>query len=393
MSTFSEFSPRLEQWVQRYRGSPLASFVSWWGGELYGMVPIAWRQRLVAPRPQLWLLASAEDLSLSVWRGGEQPAGLDTLGAAEELAAVRRRWQSHQADFTDGPPEVTLLLPAELVLETPVDLPLAVESNLGPAVAYQLDQLTPFRADQVWHDFRVLARDAETGRLKLDLRLIPRNRLEALLERLDAIGVRPHRVDVAQAMSADAADAAPRMSSFNLLPLERRRPYVNRRARLNWGLAAGVLVSLALVMMLSLQFRASGLQQLRAEVDALRAEAEAVLALQSELEDALDAANFLAEHRRQQPVIMHVLDELTRVLPNDMWLEQVQVREGELSISGSGNGSQRLIELVNASSLFSDTEFRGAVSINPNTGQERFNARATITPWGVQDAVAAGPEE
>lgn len=393
MNAFSDIRLQFKGLAQRYRNSPLAAFLNWWGSELYAMVPPSWRRRLVAPRPQLWLLADVDDLSLTVWRGGERPQAIDTLGAAEELAAVRQRWQTHQADCADGPPEITLLLPAEAVLEAPVELPLAVESNLAQAVSYQLDQLTPFRADQVWHDFRVVGREADSGRLRLDLRLIPRARLEALLERLEAVGVSPHRIDVASGADGLETEALPQTSGFNLLPPAQRRGYVNRRARLNWGLALGAAVALAVVMVLSLQLRVTGLQQLRAEVDALRLQADGVLSLQRQLDDALDAANFLADHRREQPIVMHVLDELTRVLPNDMWLEQVQVRESELTLVGSGNGSQRLIELVNGSGLFSDTEFRGAVNINPNTGQERFNARATITPWGLQDAVAAGPQE
>lgn len=389
MSTFSETRRQLEQWAQRYRNSPLAAFLSWWGHELYGMIPARWRTRLVAPRPQLWLLVGSDDVSLSVWRGGAQPQGMDTLGAGEDLAAVRQRWLTHLREFSDGPPEVRLLLPADLVLDAPVELPLAVESNLAQAVSYQLDQLTPFRADQVWHDFRLLDRETEAGRLRLDLRLIPKARLEALFERLDAIGIRPHIVDVA----SGPEPAAPQASGFNLLPTERRRSYVNRRARLNWGLGLGVVAALALVMVLSLQLRSAGLEQLRAEVNALRGQAEGVLALQRELEDALDAANFLAEHRREQPVVMDVLDELTRVLPNDMWLQQVQVRDRELSLTGSGNGSQRLIELINGSALFDDTAFRGSINIDPNTGQERFNATATIIPWRLQDAVAARAQE
>lgn len=386
MSDLQDIRPRLEQLAARYRSSSLAAFMSWWGRELYGLIPLTWRQRLVAPHPALWLVADAEDLSVQVWRGGESPEALDTLGAAEDPVYLRQRWQAHQADFVDGPPEIVLLLPPDLVLEAPVELPLAVESNLAQAVTYQFDQLTPFRADQVWHDFRVLQRETDGGRIRLDLRLIPRARLEALVERLETIGIRPHIVD---ALPSDDPGAEPERSGFNLLPADRRRVYVNRRARLNWALALAAVVLLGGAMALSIQQRGSGLEQLRAQVEALRSEADGVMALQRELDDALDAANFLADHRREQPVVMHVLDELTRVLPNDLWLQQVQVRDRELLLQGSGNGSQRLIELINGSTLFSDTQIRGQVNIDPNTGQERFNASATITPWGAQHAVAA----
>ena len=380
-----------EQLAVRYRSSPLAAFLSWWGNELYGMVPARWRNRLVAPRPQLWLLSNESDLDLEVWRRGQRPERLDTFGAGEDPDLLRNRWQRHHGAFQDGPPEVCLLLPSDLVLQSPVDLPLAVEANLAPAVSYQLDQLTPFRADQVWHDFRILSRETDSGRLKLDLRLVPKSRLDGLLDRLAAIGIRPHVVD--SAVGSGAGEDGPESEGFNLLPAEQRRPYVNRRVRLNWLLGAAALLVLAVVMVQSLYLRELGNEKLRAEISALRVEAEAVMELQRELEDSLAAANFLAEHRRTQPVVMHVLDEITRVLPNDLWLQQVQVRGNELTMSGMGNGSQRLIELVNGSSLFSETEIRGQVNIDPNTGQERFNARATITPWGLQDAIAAQTRE
>ena len=391
MTEFSDIRQGLKQVAARYRTSPLAEFIGWWGRELYGMVPLRWRQRLIAPRPQLWLVVEGDDNHLQIWRGGPEPEYLDTFGAGEDAGLLRTRWQNHEAGFREGKPEVSVLLPPDLVLEAPVDLPLAVESNLGPAVSYQLDQLTPFRADQVWHDFRVLERETDSGRLKLDLRLVPRNRVSPVLERLAAIGIRPHVLDSAAEMPL--ADRSPDKAGFNLLPPEQRRVYADRRVRLNWALALAVVLVLALVMGQSLYLRGQGIEKLQAEIAVLRAEAEQVMTLQRELEDALDAANFLAEHRREQPVVMHVLDEITRVLPNDLWLEQVQIRGEELTMSGMGNGSQRLIELVNGSTLFSDTEIRGQVRIDPNTGQERFNAHATITPWGLQDAVAARSRE
>lgn len=391
MTDFSDIRQGLRQLAARYRTSPLAAFLSWWGRELYGMIPQHWRQRLIAPRPQLWLIVDDDGSSLQIWRGGPEPEYLDTFGAGEDVGLLRTRWQNHEAGFREGVPEVSLLLPPDMVLEAPVDLPLAVESNLGPAVSYQLDQLTPFRADQVWHDFHVLERETESGRLRLDLRLVPRNRLTSLFERLAAIGIRPHVLDSAAEMPV--GDQSPDRAGFNLLPAEQRRVYIDRRVRLNWALALAAVLMLAVVMGQSLYLRGQGIEKLEAEIAVLRTEAEQVMALQRELEDALDAANFLAEHRREQPVVMHVLDEITRVLPNDLWLQQVQIRGEELTMSGMGNGSQRLIELVNASTLFSETEIRGQVNIDPNTGQERFNARAVITPWGLQDAVAARTRE
>jgi general secretion pathway protein L len=380
-----------EYWASleaRYRASPLPAFLTWWGRELGGMVPDSLSARMVPPRPALWLLAEPGGASFTVWKGGEQAEFCDRFGDDEDAQILRDRWFELLAGFEEGQPEIRLCLPPELVLECPVELPLAVEANLATAIGYQLDQFTPFKASQVLHDFRIKDRDAQHGRIQVELRLAPLAHLEAIRERLARIGIRPHVID-----TASFEQELPVCGGFNLLPEAERPRYVYARARLNWILAGVAVLVLGLVMAQSLYLRGQTVQRLQAEVTSLRNEAESVLALQQELEDSLIAANFLAERRRRQPVIIQVLDEVSRVLPNDMWVQQLQVRDNEVQMTGLADGSQRLIELLNDSPLLDDAEFRGSINVDPATGQERFNVRATIIRRGMQHAVAAGPGE
>ncbi len=358
--------------VARYRTSPLRGFVRWWAGELAALIPESVRQRLVQARPVLLLIPDDKAGSIAVWSGGEEPQQRDVFSASEDAELLRDRWMTLLRDFEEGKPEIRLCLADDEVLQCPVELPLAVESGLEQALSYQLDQLTPFRADQVYFDYDTVARDSEHGRLKLDLRLVPITRVERLLERLGSIGIRPHAIDVV------VPGETPSPRGFNLLPENGRPRYVYERARLNWLLAGAGVLLLALVMAQSLYLRGQTVDKLRVEVDQLRSEAEAVMGLQQELEDSLTAANFLAERRRRQPVAIQVLAEVTRILPDDIWLQQLQVRGNELMMQGLADGSQRLIELINDSELLADAEFRGSVNVDPATGRERFNAMAQI---------------
>jgi general secretion pathway protein L len=369
--------------VARYRSSPLPGFLRWWGGELAALVPESFRERLVQPRPVLWLVPDADSGVLTIWSGGDEPEQLDVFGAAEDAQLLRDRWGALVRNFEDGNPEIRLCLPEGEVLRCPVELPLAVESGLDQALRYQLDQLTPFQADQVYYDREVLARDTSHGRLKLELRLVPVARVENLRERLAAIGIRPHAIDVA------GEGETPVSQGFNLLPEAERPAYVYARARMNWMLAGAAVLLLAIVMAQSLYLRGQTVDKLQAEVNKLRVESEAVMGLQQQLEDSLTAANFLAERRRRQPVTIQVLDEVTRVLPDDIWLQQLQVRGNELMMQGLADGSQRLIELINDSDLLADAEFRGSVNVDPNTGRERFNAQARIRTGRAANAAVA----
>ncbi len=374
--------------VARYHAGPLPGFLKWWRGELAGLFPRSLRERMIPPRPELWLVPEAEGREITVWSGGDSPERRDTFGANEDAGLLRDRWLELVNGFEDGQPEIRLCLPPEDMLHCPVELPLAVESNLAESLRYQLDQVTPFSADQVYFDYSIVERDAEHGRLKVDLRLAMRSRVDSLRERLGAIGIRPHAIDC---LGGEAG--RPECERFNMLPIEQRPRHVYRRARINWMLAGGLVVVLAIVMAESLFLHQRTVDRLETEVDALRSEADQVLALQRELQDALAAANFLAERRRRQPVSVEVLDEITRILPDDIWLMQLQMRGNELMIQGLADQSQRLIELINESELLAEAEFRGSVSIDPGSGRERFNAEARIETTGGERAAAAGSGE
>ena len=381
---------RIDDWVKglaaRYNKSALPAFFQWWWGELAPLIPPQLKNRWVPPAPSLWLIPTGEQgRDLAIWRFDGEPQQVDVFAGDENPALLKTRWASLLEGFEFGAPKIVLCLPQDDVLSRVVELPLAVESNLRQAVHYQLDQFTPFEPSMAYFDQTIVHRDVDNGRLHVDLRVAPIQGLMDWLERLESVGIQPHVID--RLSSADD-QAVPGREGFNLLPEDKRPAYVYQRAQLNWRLAGVAALVLVMVMAGSLYLRDRSVERLGVQVDQLRTEAQEVMALQRQLGDALEAANFLAEKRAQAPVMVHVLDEVTRLLPSEMWLQQMQVRGEELTMMGFARGSQRLIELLNDNPLFADAAFRGRVTIDPDTEQERFTVQAQIDRRPT-DAVAA----
>lgn len=369
----------------RYRASPLPGFLAWWGSELAELVPETIRRRLMPPKPEVWIVpAPSGGGDLKIMRPGprdqDPPEVIDVFGAGEDLELLRGRWLEVLHEFDDGAPEIRLCLGEEYLLEVPVTLPAAVEGDLGQALGYQLDQLTPFRADQALFGYRVVRRDTDKGRLDVQLKVIPNTAFEPVQARLNDLGIVAHAVD-----AIDSGAEQPVAEGFNLLPEDRRPTYVHARARLNWMLAGALVLAVGLVMVQSLYLRANTVEELELAASELRDEARAVMDLQQQLEDSMVAANFLAERRRQQPVNVAVLAELTEILPDDIWLNQFRLQGGELFVQGLADGSQRLISLLNESGLIRDAEFRGSIATDRASGQERFQATAEVATPAASD--------
>ena len=362
-----------EQFRQRYQATPVPAFLSWWGRELGTLLPESVSSRLMPPKPQLWIVpAESGGGDYRIWRADGEPRVLDVFGAGEDAQLLRGRWRDILAEFRDGQPEVRLCLHEDLVLSLPVELPAAVEGNLDQALRYQLDQLSPFRADQVVLDHRVERHDQDHDRIEVTLRIVPNDDLQPLLDRARAFGAVIHAVDTL------AAEDPPRPEGFNLLPESRRPHYVHARARFNMLLGAGLIVVLALVMAQTVILRERTVSELRVQADELRVEARRVMQLQQSLQDTLLAANFLAEKRAAQPAVIELMDELTGLLPDNIWLQQFQLQGSDLRIQGQADGSQRVIGLLDESELFDSPEITGAISIDPRTGQERFRSQVTV---------------
>ncbi len=374
----------------RYQGSPLPEFLAWWWSELSPMIPEDFKKRLMPPAPSLWLVPVAGTQDLAVFADQSGLMRVDVFKASEDAKLLKDRWQALVAQFDQGVPKVILCLPEDAILDRVIELPMAVESNLRQSIQYQLDQFTPFDASSVYFDHRISHRDAKSARLHVDLRVLPIQSVVDWTDRLQAIGIQAHVID---RLVPDAdAQSVPAREGFNLLPETKRPPYIYQRAQMNLRLAGLAVLVLVGLMGASVYLRERSVTRLDLQVAALRSEAQAVMALQRELGDALDAANFLAQKRAEAPVMVHVLDEVTRLLPNRMWLQQMQVRGDELTMMGYAEGSQALIELINDAPLLKDAAFRGRVTIDPESNQERFTVQAVIDR-GDARAVAARPGE
>lgn len=371
----------------RYRGSPLERFVKWWLGELSSLVPDGLRSRL-AWRPETLIIVADDPEWLLYRHGGERPGEVDRIRTAHETADMtRERLPRLLADFEDDHPETVLCLPRRRLLVKRLQLPAAAEENLRQVLAYEMDRQTPFKAGDVYYDYRILGHDQRTRELILDLVVVPRDTLDAAIKEAESRGLAPDAVD---ALAGEAAH--PEIFGANLLPSDRRPRRERKTLKVNAALGAAAIVLLALVMWQSLAIKRDRIEALEERVAEAREAAMAVAELRGELDDAVRSANFLVRKKEDHPVLVNVLRELTGLLPDDTWLTRFRLEDSEAQLYGESQSASRLIGVLDDSPMLSGANFISPVTTNTSTGDERFNLEVQILPPGERGDSGAGGE-
>ena len=355
----------------RLAKTPLPGFFSWWGRQLVACLPARWRAQIEERSESLLIDLRADELI--VWRErNDQPREYARIARSLPADAQGAEFARLRDALDDPGVRTVFCIPAERVLQRNLTLPVAAEDNLRQVPAFEMDRQTPFKADQIYFDSRVIGRDASGRNLSVELVLLPRAQLD------HEIGGLPPVVAALDAVDAWRAAPGGMRRQINLLPAERRARRRDMRLPLNLGLAALAVILLIINMDESLTNRASALEAMHAEVDASNNEAKQVAALRKTLTDSIGGANFLADKKRSNALTVALLDDLSRRLPEDTYLERLQLEGGEAQLQGQAKEAASLIALLGASTCFGNPRLQGQIQPDARSGKERFQITADI---------------
>jgi general secretion pathway protein L len=375
MSTATQSLRPLVDGARRgWRASPLPGFFGWWGGELRNLLPLRWRGWFGSGADWHLLQYSDSDAqwtlrhrgyaeALASWDDSVDVTGADTRTPPAALDAALRH-----VDREDR--RLALLLPPTVVLRRMLVLPLAARDNLLQVVAFEMDRQTPFNVAQVYYAARALGTPAAAGRFNAELVVVTRDTLDPLLTRLRAQGISIDAVDIA--VTNDRL-------GVNLLPPEQTPHRARPRRRLNMLLGAACVLLLGLVLGAWLHNRQVALDQMQAEVESMRGDAQQVASLRQQLQDNAGAAGFLAQRKKNTVSMLSLLQEATARLPDSAWLERFSVdNTGQIGFQGQSQQAAKLLDTLKDSRLITDASFQGSIQPDPTTGKERFYLTARV---------------
>jgi len=365
----------------------LPAFWRWWMAELAALAPNAPRTALKRRRLRpvlafeegvavLWqprvadgVLALAE--SVRVPLGGDA-AAMAHAGRAVVDALPRRVYGGMAAGT-----RVVVALPRGQVLRKQLTLPAAVEENLKEALGYDLDRHTPFRPDQLYFDAVVVARDVAKKEIRVDWAAALKTVVDQARGHAENWGATV--VSVTPETFESGSSAAPVAGSkLNLLP-DAERPERAVWRRWQFWLPVSLMAVTALVaVVLPVWQKRDHVIALSRITEQARVQAAASDELRHQLDLAVSDYNFALERKYLFPSTIQLLDDVTRLLPDDTWLTQLEVKSmpkgkephREIVLRGESGNAGILVSKLEESKLFEQAAPRSPTTkIQPGPGE------------------------
>jgi len=234
-----------------------------------------------------------------------------------------------------------------------------------------MDLHTPFEAAEVYYDYTVVGRDSNRQQVTVDLVYAPRDAVETLVDGATSLGM---KTDIVTCRRRDNANLQP----VNLLPKEKRR--TRRLDVKNLNLALTVLLAVLVVAAITIPIvqKNRAIEALEAQVQAAAAEARQGAELRQDLEKMAEASQFLVAKKSSDAMIVELIDEVSRILPDHTWITRLNLTETELEIQGQSSASASLIAVVESSPYFQNARFGSPVVQIQGTNNDRFHIAADI---------------
>ncbi len=362
-------------------GIGLPRFWRWWMAELAPVVPTAsrstlrrWRMRPViefGDREAVFWRPEIVDGEVELAAMAKAPLQGDPADvAAVGRAAMASIGADAQGNVAARATTVVVALPPRQVMRKELVLPAALEENLEQALSYDLDRHTPFRADQLYFDAVIVDRDPARKTIRVDWAAALKTAVDGARRQAESWGA------VVQAVVPGPATTAP--PRLNLIPRDARPGAGAWRRWQVWApLLLVVAVALATLVVPLVQKRDYAIA-LNKQAEEARVQALAADAVRTQLERLQGEYNYVLAKKYAYPSTVQLLDGVTRVLPDDTWVTQLEMRtslhgkdtQRDLVLRGESANAGKLIALLEDSRLVEQAALRSSTTkIQPGPGE------------------------
>jgi general secretion pathway protein L len=252
-------------------------------------------------------------------------------------------------------------------------LPVATQSHLPEIIRHEIEKRSGFSADDTYYAFKVTPSNSISETLRVLLVVVPRVTVDKAKAQLEQRGIQIKRV------------TAPYPSPLSEQAVLWEAPRRGQHRHAVWKLAAASILAFACGMgatagVLKLNALKAEAMDLEARVGAIRSEIANGNILLDRTATITAQLSAVYHERSERPPTITVVDELSRLLPDGTWLQQLSIKDKTVTLVGQTPSTVDLIRILSASTLVHDPQLLNRVTTDRSSGLEQFTIIAALGP-------------
>ncbi len=143
------------------------------------------------------------------------------------------------------------------------------------------------------------------------------------------------------------------MARINLLPWREERRKQKQKEFYNMTAAAALFMVLILILVHMeysgrIDYQVQRNKMLKEEISKVESQIEEISTLGEERRQLEKRMNIIEQLQRDRPAVVHLFDELIKLVPNGLYFDVVEQKDGELKIGGVAQSNARVSALMRA---------------------------------------------
>jgi general secretion pathway protein L len=353
----------------------LRRFGRWWLKEFLSLLPEQVAE-VLSGRGYPWLVVAADEptIRLELRNGTRLLVASDLIHPSDAMTReIERFLGAHGLKSSNV--AVGLRLPSEQVFLRQLVLPAQALGAIDTIVAQDLANKTPFKQEDIYSDYSA-TEQVEDNKITVHQWITRRQYIDQVLASLQI------RIERISFISFGAPDLAQPVPVINLQ--KGAHQHVSWAQRAAFVLCFSALLLGLLAGGLRYWRQQESMGRLDTEIAAVGGKAKQVRTLIEDLKEKNSALLQLRLRRSEQPGLIDLWEETTRILPSHSWLTEFRVSEAadqqdqQISIFGFSSEAPSLVGIVDRSPLFRDAALTSPIAYDAAEGRERFALQAVV---------------
>ena len=341
-------------------GNKTREFFAWWSAELAGMLPAS--KSVSGKSTQRGLLIRLDNKS-STFQWEERSREEPIASKFDSESALKKYNAAVEQDKKLAVKACSIQLPNKKILRRSITLPASTEENLLNVVSYEMDRYTPFARDDVYFDVKIQDRNQKEQKITVALSVIKKSVVDEIIKFASASSM---------SIQSVFTKVDGKVEHFSFIKDQEQGSSQRKPSKVNKYLSTLALLLAITALALPIAKNYLQAEQYKSELLILQEEVDQVRQLQSEYKLIKQDVDFITRQSRHSMRVLDLLNDLSRIVPDDTYLSRLVLEQGVVRIRGNSAAASKLISIIDSSPQFIDVRFVAPVTQNNRTGLENF---------------------